>query len=87
MKRVGFDKAAFVKTAADLLPVVCQAWDAQWAAIASLLPTISGRDAIVSKGHSEAAAAVALGTVCVRVSGSNAPSSHRSAYTPVVRAR
>lgn len=68
-KRIGFDKAAFVETSADLLPVLCQAWDAQWVVIEGLLPAVAAGD--VPNGASEsglrAAEAMSLGTVCVKV--------------------
>ncbi|CAM9704986.1 unnamed protein product [Pylaiella littoralis] len=68
-KRIGFDKAAFVKTSADLLPVLCQAWDAQWALIEGLIPAVSAGE--VPNGGSEAglraAEAMSLGTVCVKI--------------------
>lgn len=70
-KRIGFDKAAFVKTSGELLPVLCQAWDAQWGSIEVLLAAVAaGR---VPSGDSEegvkAAEAMSLGTVCVKVCG------------------
>ena len=68
-KRIGFDKAAFVKTSADLLPVLCQAWDAQWALIEGLLVAVAAGN--VPAGDSEAgvkaAEAMSLGTVCIKV--------------------
>eukprot|EP00752_Nemacystus_decipiens_P012244 g10853.t1 len=68
-KRIGFDKAAFVKTSADLLPVLCQAWDAQWALIEGLLMAVAAGN--VPAGDSEAgikaAEAVSLGTVCIKI--------------------
>lgn len=68
-KRIGFDKAAFVKTSADLLPVLCQAWDAQWALIEGPLSAVAAGN--VPPGDSEAgvraAEAISLGTVCVKV--------------------
>lgn len=81
-KRIGFDKAAFVKTSADLLPVLCQAWDAQWAVIEGLLPAVAAGK--IPNGGSEAglsaAEAMSLGTVCVkaRVFGIYSPNQHCS---------
>ncbi|CAM9170022.1 unnamed protein product, partial [Hapterophycus canaliculatus] len=66
-KRIGFDKAAFVKTAADLLPVLCQAWDSQWALIEALLPAVAGGNGAGgdSKTACDTAEAISLGTVCI----------------------
>lgn len=70
MKRIGFDKASFIKTSADLLPVLCQAWDSQWALIESLLPSVAAGnvpDPGGSDGATAAVEAVPLGTVCIKV--------------------
>lgn len=73
-KRIGFDKAAFVKTAAELLPVLCQAWDSNWALIEALLPAVAGGKVLGKvlgdggKTVSEAEETVSMGTVCVKVS-------------------
>ena len=68
-KRIGFDKAAFVQTSADLLPVLCQAWDAQWAVIEGLLPMVAAGNVPGSESEAgaKAAEAMSLGTVCVKV--------------------
>lgn len=58
-----------MKTSADLLPVLCQAWDAQWSSIEGFLPAVAAGQ--VPNGGSEeglrAAEAMSLGTVCVKV--------------------
>ena len=83
-KKIGFDKAAFIKTSHDLLPLLCQAWDVQWAlieaALASLAAAAAGGGGAEGVGGggvggvggvaavgAEAAGAVAVGTVCVKV--------------------
>lgn len=67
MKKVGLDKAAFVKTAGELLPVLCRAWDDQWARIESVLALVAtGDGGSIGAGH-EATGAVALAIVCVKV--------------------
>lgn len=66
-KRVGFDKAAFVKTAGELLPVLCQAWDAQWVLVEGLLAPVAAGDDMAPTADSEAAGAVALAAVCIKV--------------------
>lgn len=68
-KRIGFDKAAFVQTSADLLPVLCQAWDAQWAVIEGLLPLVAAGTvpSAESEAGAKAAEAMSLGTVSVKV--------------------
>lgn len=78
-KRIGFDKAAFIKTSHDLLPVLCQAWDVQWALIeAALTPAAGGAGGAGGVGGSVTAVAaavsaegaagiVAVGVVCVKV--------------------
>ncbi len=74
-KRIGFDKAAFVQTSADLLPVLCQAWDAQWAVIEALLPLVAAGTVPSADDESEAgtkaAEAMSLGTVIVKVGWSH----------------
>ena len=67
-KRIGFDKAAFIKTSHDLLPVLCQAWDVQWALIeAALMPAVAAAAAAAAGGaggvggSAVAAAAAAVG--------------------------
>ncbi|CAM9530691.1 unnamed protein product [Ectocarpus sp. 12 AP-2014] len=70
MKRIGFDKASFIKTSADLLPVLCQAWDSQWARIEGLLPSVAAGTVPVpggSDGATAAVEAVPLGTVCIKI--------------------
>ncbi|CAN0449960.1 unnamed protein product [Ectocarpus sp. 8 AP-2014] len=70
MKRIGFDKASFIKTSADLLPVLCQAWDSQWAIIEGLLPSVAAGnvpDPGGSDGATAAVEAVPLGTVCIKI--------------------
>lgn len=68
-KKIGFDKAAFVTTAADLLPMLCQAWDSQWALIEALLPAVAEGNIAVgdTKAASDTAEAISLGTVCLKV--------------------
>jgi len=67
MKKVGLDKAAFVKTAGELLPVLCRAWDDQWARIESVLALVAmGDGRSLGAGH-EATGAVALAIVCIKV--------------------
>lgn len=72
-KRVGFDKAAFAQVAGELLPVICQAWDAQWATIEGLLGALlaalsrGGADVLSRSAGMEAVETFALATVCVKV--------------------
>ncbi|CAM9796504.1 unnamed protein product, partial [Laminaria digitata] len=49
-KRIGFDKAAFIKTSHDLLPVLCQAWDVQWALIEAALAPVAAAAAAAAAG-------------------------------------
>lgn len=72
-KRVGFDKVAFGQMTIDLLPVICRAWDAQWAVIEGMLGNLSaqlttGGGNVLAQGSStEAAIAFSLATLCVKV--------------------
>lgn len=68
-KRVGLDKAAFVKTAGELLPVLCCTWDDQWARVEGVLALVAmGDGGSLGRGH-EATEAVALAIVCIKVFG------------------
>lgn len=66
-KRVGLDKAAFVRTAGELFPVMCQAWDAQWALIEGMLMGMASGGVELARLGPEAVDAFALATICVKV--------------------
>lgn len=66
-KRVGLDRAAFVRTSGDLFPVMCQAWDTQWALLDSSLVALGSGNTSLAQVGPDAGDMFALATVGVKV--------------------